>query len=82
MMTTSRTSVGKLNASQVLDMYFLEARARLIELAAALDRMDRAPDAAALQSDPRLKFIHDALTILQQSEPGRAKAIQELYSIK
>jgi hypothetical protein len=73
---------GGLTASQVLDTYFLEARARLIELAAMLDRIDRAAEAAAVRTDSRLKFIQDSLKILQRSEPGRARAIQELYSLK
>lgn len=82
-MTTSMTPKdGGLRASQVLDLYFLEARARLIELAATLDRIDRAPGAEALRHDARLKFIQDALRILLQAEPGRARAIQELYSLK
>jgi hypothetical protein len=63
-------------------MYFLEARARLIELAATLDRIDRSPGAEALRHDARLKFIQDALRILLQVEPGRARIIQELYSLK
>jgi len=32
-----------MTAFQVLDTYFLETRARLLEIAANLDRMDRAP---------------------------------------
>ena len=75
-------SPGGLTAAQVLDTYFLEARARLIELAAMLDRIDRAAEAAAVRTDSRLKFIQDSLKILQRSEPGRARAIQELYSLK
>ncbi len=71
-----------MNASQVLDTYFLEVRARLIEVAATLDRIDRHPGAAALKSDPRLAFIHGALDILAGAGPHRAQSIQELYSLK
>lgn len=81
-MEMAQQSPGGLTAVQVLDTYFLEARARLIELAAALDRIDRAPGAGAVRTDPRLTFIQDSLKILQRSEPGRARAIQELYSLK
>jgi len=68
-------------AAQVLDLYFLEARARLIEIAATLDRIDRAPDRQALQHDPRLDFVARSLTVLQSAGPDRARQIQELYSI-
>ena len=81
-MQKSQTSPGDLTAAEVLDTYFLEARARLIELAATLDRIDRAAGSQAVQSDARLKFIQDSLRILQRPQPGRAKAVQELYSLK
>ena len=81
-MHTSPTSPGNLTAPEVLDAYFLEARARLIELAATLDRIDRAAGSQAVQSDARLKFIQDSLEILQRAQPARAKAVQELYSLK
>lgn len=32
-----------MNRQQLLDLYYLEARAKLIDLAAFLDRLDRAP---------------------------------------
>ena len=67
-------------ARDVLDTYFLETRAKLIEIAANLDRADRSPDAAAIQNDPRLKFIQGALRILQGPGPNRAEHIQRLYS--
>jgi hypothetical protein len=69
------------NAGQILDAYFLEVRARLIEIAAALDRVDRAPGRQALQNDPRFGFITCSLSVLQSAAPDRAKQIQELYSI-
>ena len=37
-----------MNRHQLLDLYYLEARAKLIELAAFLDRLDRAEGEAAL----------------------------------
>jgi hypothetical protein len=72
------------DAAAILDMYFLEARARLIELAAMLDRVDRAPGAGMAHRDPRMTFIHTALEILHHPTAGggRARAVQELYSLK
>ena len=68
------------HAAQVLDFYFLETRARLLEIAANLDRFDRARDSESLRDDSRMKFIQDSLRILQSSGPDRAERIQRLYS--
>jgi hypothetical protein len=56
---------------KVLDLYFMEARAKLIDLAAFLDRVDRAegPD------DFRLKAFRRALTELPKADPERAKRV-------
>jgi hypothetical protein len=67
-------------AAQMLDAYFLETRARLLEVAANLDRFDRASDAPTHAHDPRLIFIQKSLAILQSSAPNRAEQIQRLYS--
>jgi len=69
------------SARQVLDAYFLETRAKLIEIAANLDRVDRAPNLVELRGDPRLIFIADALKILESAEPNRAELIQRRYSL-
>jgi hypothetical protein len=70
-----------LDARQVLDVYFLETRAKLLEIAATLDRVDRAAARGELRDDARLKFIADALTILQSTVPNRAELIQQRYSL-
>lgn len=69
------------SASQTLDNYFLEVRARLIEIAATLDRLDRSANPHEIAADPRLAFIQQALTVLQSGQPQRARRIQELYSL-
>jgi hypothetical protein len=68
-------------APEVLDTYFLELRARLLEIAATLDRIARAEGGtAAVANDPRLPFITAALAILQSDAPNKAEQIQTLYS--
>ena len=69
-----------MSAKRVLDTYFLETRAKLIEIAANLDRMDRAPDLAELRGDVRLTFIAEALKVLESPGPGRTERILRLYS--
>jgi len=66
------------NASEVLETYFLETRAKLIEVAANLDRVDRA--GGVDPGDARLMFIREAMEILRTRGPHRAERIQKLYS--
>jgi hypothetical protein len=75
-----RRPIMPLTAAQVLDTYFLETRAKLLEIAANLDRVDRAADAAVIKNDPRNTFIHASLKILLADAPDRAEKIQRLYS--
>jgi hypothetical protein len=56
---------------QVLDLYFMEARAKLIDLAAFLDRVERAPGDA----DFRHQALLDALTELRKPGAGRARNV-------
>ncbi|MBK9138328.1 MAG: hypothetical protein IPM17_06120 [Verrucomicrobia bacterium] len=53
---------------QVLDLYFLDARCKLIEVAAFLDRLDRAEG----EADFRLPAFRDALRVLSSDRPDRA----------
>ena len=56
---------------QVLDLYFMENRAKLIDLAAFLDRVDR----AAGEADFRLDGFKQALRELDGGQPERAKKV-------
>jgi len=56
---------------QLLDLYFMDARSKLIDLAAFLDRLDRG------EGDPdfRLDAFRKALGELTKEEPVRAKNV-------
>ena len=56
---------------QVLDLYFMENRAKLIDLAAFLDRVDRASG----EADFRLDAFKLALRELSGGEPDRANQV-------
>lgn len=56
---------------QVLDVYFMDARCKLIELAAFLDRVDRGSGDA----DFRLGAFREAMKHLADGEPRRAEAV-------
>jgi len=66
-------------APRVLDMFFLEARSKLLDLAATLDRLDRGEGAAA--ADPRVERIRQALLTLLKTESGRAERVQQIFSL-
>ena len=64
----------------VLDREFLEVRARLLDLAAALDRLDRAEGTIAPEDD-RLARILAGIEALDTDEPSRAERIQRIFSL-
>ncbi len=55
-----------LQKQAVLDLYFIEARARLIDLAAFLDRVERAPG----EADYRLAALRAALEEMARQPNG------------
>ncbi|MDA0802236.1 MAG: hypothetical protein O2819_00555 [Planctomycetota bacterium] len=72
---------------QVIDDSFLENRAKVLDLAAFLDRVDRAAgalDAAGAKEAPDDDFRTDALrraiALLLDGKPERARRILELWS--
>ena len=69
-----------LDAPEVLSREFPEIRARLLQLAAALDRMDRA--AGTPEADARRQKIREALAILlDDAAANRAERLQLLFSL-
>ena len=71
---------GKHTAGEMLDREFLEIRCRLLAIAAALDRIDRAEGADAIRSDPRITKLHDAVRILIDGRPDRSQRMQMVFS--
>ena len=57
--------------AQVLDLYFMDSRCKLIEIAAFLDRVDRGTG----EADFRMDAFRDALKHLAGGEPRRAEAV-------
>lgn len=70
-----------LPAGKALDAFFLEARSKILDLAAILDRIGRGTDSGGITGDPRLKRIADALTVLQDVSGGRAERVQQIFSL-
>ncbi|HVK11010.1 MAG TPA: hypothetical protein VM597_19735, partial [Gemmataceae bacterium] len=57
-----------LPAARVLDQFFLDTRSRILDLAAALDRLDRGGPTA----DPKADQLRRAIQALLEPGPGRA----------
>ena len=70
-----------LPAKAALDAYFIEARSKLLDLAAILDRIGRGADAATVTADPRMARIRAALQALLDKPAARAEDVQTLFSL-
>ncbi len=74
-------SLKPLTGNETLNQFYLEARARLLEVAATLDRIDRG---GANVDDPRLGMLRQAIHVLNQSTEksttDRAEQLQLLFS--
>ncbi|MBM3994053.1 MAG: hypothetical protein FJ303_07855 [Planctomycetes bacterium] len=71
-----------LPANKAIDNYFFEVRCKLLDIAAALDRINRGEDAGEiLANDPRLDKIAKALEVLHDQSGGRAERIQQIFSL-
>ncbi len=68
-----------LTASATLEREFLTIRAKILEIAASLDRLDRADGEIA--HDPRVAQIRAGVQQLLSAEDGRAEAVQQVFSL-
>ena len=67
-----------MSRQNIVDTYFMEHRAKLIDIAAFLDRIDRAKGSAT--PDFRIVALEQAARILLDGQPERAKRVLELFS--
>ena len=77
------------DAHEMLDREFLQVRARLLEIASALDRIDRAAGNSAakkiaggkIEGDGRLRQFRQALDVLAGADGDRAERVQMIFSL-
>jgi hypothetical protein len=69
------------DATQVLDHDFLETRGKILEVAAMLDRIDRAPARHGEQPEVRMYQLRRAIEALLEPGPGRAETVQHIFSL-
>jgi hypothetical protein len=70
-----------MTAQELFDRNFLEMRHRLLDLAAALDRIDRGDDSATVRRDARWTQLQQALNVLLDGQSDRAERVQMVFSI-
>lgn len=66
-----------MTAAEVIDRYFLEHRAKVLDVAAFLDRVDRA---AGDGSDYRMDALRRCVAVLAETDPGRAERVLSILS--
>lgn len=71
---------GPKNALALLDMYYLDLRSHLLEVAAGLDRIARADRGGEALADPRCVQLIRALELLSRPGRDRARRFLELFS--
>ena len=64
--------------AQVVEAYFMEHRAKLIDVAAFLDRLERAQKGP--EGDFRVDALLSSIDILHDGQPQRAKRMLEHFS--
>lgn len=67
-----------LSAPEVLNREFLEIRSKILDVAAAFDRLRRSPGTVA--GDPRVTRLHEALTAVLETDESRAEKVQMIFS--
>ncbi|MDP7397312.1 MAG: hypothetical protein QF541_10615 [Lentisphaeria bacterium] len=70
-----------LDATTILTHEFFEARCLILELGAALDRVERGTDNKAALHDSRHKQLLESIRLLLESGTDRAENIQNLFSL-
>lgn len=72
-------NANPMTGEELIDADFIENRTRLLDLAAFLDRLDRAAD-AAVDADFRMQTFREALRILCDPSGSRVEQIQMTFS--
>ena len=67
-----------MNSKQILEREFLEIRAKILQIAASLDRMERAD--GNVDGDSKMELLREGLAVLNSDSPGRAEKVQMLFS--
>ena len=75
----AHSGTSPLTQRELIDEYFMEERVKVIDLAAFLDRLERAREIDA-DDDFRLRSIRDALAVLAGDDGNRVQRVQMIFS--
>ncbi|MCA9076076.1 MAG: hypothetical protein KDA93_13695 [Planctomycetaceae bacterium] len=67
-------------ADAILDRHFLELRCEILNLAAALDRIERSVGFDGVRDDGRVELLRQGIDILRTGGTDRAERVQMLFS--
>jgi len=73
-MTATRT------AQDILEQDFLNIRCLILDLAASLDRIDRAEGSDSVANHEQMKLLQGGIDLLKADGPGRAAQVQLHFS--
>ena len=76
---TAYAGTSPLTQRELIAEYFMEHRVQVLELAAFLDRLDRARELDADQHF-RLRSVRDALAVLTDGDGNRVERVQMIFS--
>jgi len=65
-----------MRANDILDLYFIENRSRILDIASFLDRIDRYEGAEEARADYRYQAFARIVKLLSEPTGNRTKAIQ------
>jgi hypothetical protein len=75
----AHTGTSPLTQRELIDEYFMEHRVKVLDLAAFLDRLERAREIDA-DDDFRLRSVRDALAVLGDDAGDRVQRVQMIFS--
>jgi hypothetical protein len=75
----ANSGTSPLTQRELITEYFMEHRVQVLELAAFLDRLDRAREIDA-DDDFRLRSIRAALAVLVDGDGDRTQRVQMIFS--
>ena len=68
-------------AQELLNMYYLEARSHLLETAAILDRIERAPGGREAMEDQKIQSLFNICEMLTKEKTNRAEQFLMMLSL-
>lgn len=76
---TAHAGTSPLTQRELIERYFMEHRVQILDLAAFLDRLERASELDAAD-DFRMRSVREALALLADGAGDRVRRVQMVFS--